>query len=224
MPEPTSDSSLDMGGLILLPAVITLGITLLRLIGELAHWSPLFFSPAPGGGLAIVGISWLPLIFGPYFAVKLARSGHGASNVWKTFGLCVLGMAIMAAGIVLLVVPGFKFPGKQILAILLIVLAPTLVTLGWPALFKTLLAYGFAARIPVAVLMFFALRGHWGTHYDALNPSLRVPASFFREYMMVAFLPQMVMWIAFTVLVGTFFGTIVTALVGRDKTPTAAQG
>jgi len=40
---------------------------------------------------------------------------------------------------------------------------------AWPSLFKTLLAYAYAARIPVVVLMFFAMKGNWGTHYDAVT-------------------------------------------------------
>lgn len=35
--------------MIQIPAVITVVITLLRLIGELQHWSPRFFNPDPGG-------------------------------------------------------------------------------------------------------------------------------------------------------------------------------
>jgi hypothetical protein len=222
MPESTSDSSLNIRGLILVPGVITLGITLLRLAGELLHWSPRFFSAAAGGGGAVVGISWLPFLFGPYFAVKLARSGHRASGVWKTFGLSLLGLVIMIAGGFVGFAPQVKFPGREILGILLIVLGPTLVTLGWPALFKTLVAYGYAARIPVVILMFFALRGHWGTHYDALPPNYAGPTSFFGQYMFIAFLPQMVIWIAFTVLVGSLVGAPVAALVCRAKTTPAA--
>ena len=223
MPESTSDSSLNIRGLILVPAVITLGITLLRMAGELAHWSPRFFSADPGGGGAVVGISWLPFLFGPYFAVKLVRSGHGASSVWKTFGLSLLGVVIMVAGGFVGFAPQIKFPGREILGILLVVLGPTLVTLGWPDLFKVLVAYGYAARIPVVILMFFALRGHWGTHYDALPPNYSGPTSFFGQYMFIAFLPQMVIWIAFTVLVGTLVGTLVTGLMFRGKTsPVAA--
>src|SRR5208282_4067500 len=116
-----------------------------------------------------------------------------------------------------------KFPGKEILGILLVILGPSLVMLGWPALFKTLVAYGYAARIPVAIVMFFALRGHWGTHYDGLPPNYSGPTSFFGEYMFVAFLPQMVMWIAFTVLVGALFGSLVTALAFRGKTAPATS-
>ena len=222
MPGATSNSSLKIRDLILLPALITLGITLLRLAGELAHWSPLFFNSAAGGGMAIVGISWLPFLFGPYFAVKLACAEQSASGVWKTFGLSLLGLAIMVAGGFVGFAPHLKFPGREILGIFLIVLGPTLITLAWPALFKVLVAYAYAARIPVAVVMFFALRGHWGTHYDALPPTYSGPASFFGKYMVVAFLPQMLVWIAFTVLVGALVGSIVAALVFRGKTTPAA--
>lgn len=71
---------------------------MLRLAGELAHWSPRLFSAAPGGGMAVVGISWLPFIFGPYFAVKLTSAGHGAPSIWKGFGFTALGLAIYVGG------------------------------------------------------------------------------------------------------------------------------
>jgi hypothetical protein len=222
MSQSASGSKLSIRGLILVPALITLAITLMRLAGELQHLSPRFFSAAPGGGGAIIGISWLPFLFGPYFAVKLARSGQGACGVWKTFGLSLLGLAIMFAGGFVGFAPQFKFPGREIVGMLLMVLGPTLVTLGWPALFKVLVAYGYAARIPVAIVMFFAIRGHWGTHYDALPANYSGPTSFTRQYMMIAFLPQMVIWIAFTVLVGALAGTLITALVVRGKTTAPA--
>jgi len=222
MPDSTSDSSLDIRGLILVPAVITLGITLLRLIGELAHWSPRFFSTAPGGGLAVVGISWLPFLFGPYFAVKLTSSGQGAPSLLKAFGSVVLGIVIFIVAVYVGFVPKLKFPGKELVGYLLLALAASVVTLGWPALFKVLVAYGYAARIPVALVMLFAMHGHWGTHYDVLPPNYSGPTSFLGEYMQIAFLPQMVVWIAFTVLVGALVGTVVTAVVVRGKsTPVA---
>ena len=66
--------------LILVPSLITLAITVLRLEGELHHWGSPWFNNSAGGGGAIVGISWLPIIFGPYFALKLASSGEGTSS------------------------------------------------------------------------------------------------------------------------------------------------
>jgi hypothetical protein len=217
MPQPTSDSSLNIRGLILVPALITLGITFLRLGGELAHWSPRFFSPAAGGGAAVIGISWLPFVLGPYFAIKLTKSGYGAPSLWKAFGTALLGVAIFLAAVFVGFAPKLNFPGKQLVGYLLLALAASMVTLGWPALFRVLVAYGYAARIPVAIVMFFAIRGHWGTHYDVLPPVYRGSTSFFDVYMKIAFLPQMVLWIALTVLVGALFGSIVTALVFRGK-------
>lgn len=223
MSDSTSGSSLDIRRLIVLPAVITLVITLLRLAGELEHWSPRFFNPAPGGGMALVGISWLPLFFGPYFALKLAGTGHGPSSVWKAFGLSLVGLIVIVAGGFVGFGPVVKFPGREILGILLIVLGPSLVMFGWPALFRVLVAYGYSARIPVAIVMFFALRGNWGTHYDVLPPNYSGPTSFWGQYMLIAFLPQMVMWIAFTVLVGALVGTLLTAFAVRGKTVPAVS-
>ena len=61
--------------LVLAPAAITLCVTLLRLAGELNHWSETFFTRSMGASL--VGIAWLAPIAGIYFAHKLAKSGAG---------------------------------------------------------------------------------------------------------------------------------------------------
>jgi hypothetical protein len=208
MPETSSESSLDIRGLIVVPAVITLGITLLRLAGELAHWSPRFFNPAAGGGGAIIGISWLPFLFGPYFAVKLTRSGHGAPSLGKAFGSAALGMIIFVAAIFVGFLPRLRYPGKEFVGYLLVVFAASMVNWGWPALFKVLVAYGYAARIPVAIVMLFAIHGHWGTHYDVLPPGYSGPTSYLGLYVQIAFLPQMIGWPAITVLAGTLVGTV----------------
>jgi len=222
MSESDSGNKLSVWSLILVPAVITLAITLLRLTGELLRWSPRLFSSAPGGGGALIGISWLPFIFGPYFAVKLARAGHAAVSPWKALGLSLVGLVIAIGGVVLSF-PALKltFPGRQVLAYALMGLGALVVNWGWPALFKVLVAYGYAARIPVAIIMFFAIQGHWGTHYDALPP-FPVPTSFFPLYMEIAFLPQLVLWIVFTVLMGTLAGSLVAGLVVRHQAPAAA--
>ena len=70
----------SVGRLILVPALITLAITLLRLAGELLRWSPSLFNRAPGGPGALVGIVWLIPLFGIYFALRLARAGRSDSG------------------------------------------------------------------------------------------------------------------------------------------------
>ena len=93
--------SISITRLITIPALITLGITVLRLVGELEHWPKPWFSAAAGGGGAIVGISWLPIIFGPYFALKLAGAGDRPSSIGKGIGLALAGLVVMALGGVL---------------------------------------------------------------------------------------------------------------------------
>src|SRR6516165_5155109 len=90
--------SVSIGKLIVIPAVITLVLTILRLIGELQHWPKPWVSSAAGGGGAIIGIFWLPLIFGPYFAWKLAAAGDGPASVGKAIGMSALGLVVLLAG------------------------------------------------------------------------------------------------------------------------------
>ena len=65
--------------LVTVPAIITLAVTLLRLLGEVQNWSPRFFSRQAGGAGAIVGIVWLVPIFGIYFADARQRGRRPAS-------------------------------------------------------------------------------------------------------------------------------------------------
>src|SRR6516225_6426444 len=90
--------SVSIGKLITIPAMITLVLTILRLIGELQHWPKPWVSSAAGGGGAIIGIFWLPLIFGPYFAWKLAAAGDGPASAGKAIGMSALGLVVLLAG------------------------------------------------------------------------------------------------------------------------------
>src|SRR5260221_9558181 len=83
--------------LILVPAVITLAVTLLRLAGELMHWSPALFNTAAGGGGALVGISWLVPVFGIYFGLKLASAGQAPAAAGPAIGYSVLRFGLVPA-------------------------------------------------------------------------------------------------------------------------------
>jgi hypothetical protein len=200
--------------LVLVPAVITLAVTLLRLVGELQSWSPLFFNRAAGGGGAIVGISWLVIVFGVYFALKLVRAGQGPSGAGRAIGFGFLGMAI-ATAIGFSSVALTANPAVQIWAFVVgSVVAIPVAFRGWPALAKTLFAYAFAARIPVAVVMLFAIMGDWGTHYDAPPPNFP-PTSPFMEWLLTGLVPQLTIWIYVTVVGGMIVGGIAAALAGK---------
>jgi hypothetical protein len=199
---------------ILIPSVITLGITLLRVLGEVRHWLPTLFNPAPGGDGCLVGITWLVPIFGIYFALKLAGAGEGPARSGRAIGLAVFGLIVMAGGLFLAVSPQIHPPGKLLIAVLSAAVAAALQFRAWPHLAKVLLAYGYAARIPVVILTFFAIQGNWGTHYDAVPPGF-TETSLWPRFLQTVLVPQLVFWVAFTVQVGTVFGSIAADIFGR---------
>ena len=209
--------------LVVVPAVITLVVTLLRLLGELMHWSATLFNPAAGGGGAIVGIAWLVPVFGVYFALKLAAAGERPAGAGPALAYPLLGIALLpTAGLAAtkLGTPPNSFPLLAVFVVSSIVGA--LVALrGWPALGRTLLAYGLAARIPVAIIMLFAILGNWGTHYDVAPPGFPEmgPIS---KWLLIGAAPQLTIWIWFTMAVGALFGGIALAIRGRDRLRTTA--
>jgi hypothetical protein len=92
---------------------------------------------------------------------------------------------------------------------------------AWPALGRVLLAYAFAARIPVAVVMLFAIFGNWGTHYDVAPPGFPQMGPL-AKWAWIGLLPQMTIWIAFTVVIGGLFGIVAAAVVSRRMRPATA--
>jgi hypothetical protein len=221
MPESTSDSSLDIRGLILVPALITLGITLLRLAGEFLHGPRILFNSDPGGLWAIVGIIWLAPIFGVYFALKLAAHGQEPKSPGRAVGFTLLGVAEVIAFSLL----GALFHLQQhfpwgLLYLCMVVAVAALASLrGWAALFRTLVAYAYAARIPVALVMFFAFWRDWGTHYDAVPPDLPDNLSLLAKCWWLAFFSQLIFWVGLTVLAGMLFGSLAAGIahLGRRK-------
>ncbi|HUI41825.1 MAG TPA: hypothetical protein VL523_07640 [Terriglobia bacterium] len=222
----TSGSSLSVGRLIAVPAVFTLAVTILRLVGELQHWGAPWFNSAAGGGFAVVGISWLPIIFGPYFASKVAAAGAGPSGMGKAFGMAGLAIVVLVLGSVILF---FGFSKQMAFVVLLggvIQLASAFVArIGWRAFGNVLLAYAFAARIPVVVVMYIAMSAKggqgWGTHYDIAGPGFTV-TSLAQKFFELSLVPQMGLWIGYTVIVGTLFGCAFLAIFGRRSTAATA--
>jgi len=190
------------------------------LAGELEHWPKPWFSAAAGGGGAIIGISWLPIIFGPYFALKLVGAGDGPSSVGKAIGFVILGLVLFVLAGLLAQASFAHHPIWTLVAFLLMLVAAFIPGIGWRSLGNTLLAYAFAARIPVLVVMFLAMRGNdgqgWGTHYDAVAPMF-ASASFARKFLYEAIVPQMTFWIGWTVVVGSVLGVIAAAIARRGK-------
>jgi hypothetical protein len=220
MADASSASQTSIGKLILVPAIITLGITILRLVGELQGWTPILFGRAAGGGGAILGISWLPLILGPYFAVKLANQGRGPVGLGRAIGMAAAGLVVFFLASYLAFGTTIAIPVRMTAGFALMIVAGMIPVMGWPALGKTLVAYAYAARIPVLIIMYFAFRGSWRTHYDALPPEYTGPTDLMTKFIFLGAMPQLVFWVVYTIIIGALLGTIVTAVTHR-KPPSA---
>jgi hypothetical protein len=212
-------SGLRIGQLIMAPAVITLAVTILRFVGEIKQWSPIWFNHQMG--LSVVAIVWLAPVFGVHFALRLRARGQQPVSAWGAIGLAVL------AALIVLFLPGllpfkFAFPGRLVYGWSILVLAAAVTLPGWPALFKTMLAYAYTARIPIVILMFLAMRHNLGTHYDAVPRDLPAGIGFWPKYLWLAFFAQLVYWVATTMVIGMLFGTIASGVARLARGPLGA--
>jgi hypothetical protein len=269
----SSNSRVNIMQLILIPSVITLAVTLLRLIGELQHWPTALFKREAGGVGSIIGIVWLAFVFGAYFALKLSAAGEAPASPGRPIGFTLLGLALVFGGAFLIApadathisFPGkvifglvlmlggaslvgrtilfallgivlvfggtvfiapadathIRFPGKEIVGLVLMLGGAALPFLSWATLAKALIAYGYAARIPVLIIMYFSIKGNWDTHYSLGPPGVEFPG-FWSKFIQIAVLPQMIFWIAFTITAGSLAGGI-AMLATRRRRETAAQ-
>jgi hypothetical protein len=77
-----SASLISISRLVFVPTLVTLGVTLLRLVGELRGWPSPWFDKNSG----IVGITWLvPPTIGVYFAWKLWREDERIERIDRAF-------------------------------------------------------------------------------------------------------------------------------------------
>lgn len=222
MSEVRSRQHLSVARLIFVPALLSFAVTILRLIGERQHWSTRWFStetggPIPSGMSWLIGITWLALPFGVYFALKLAAAGHGPERPARALGFALTGMVISFFVYVFLPKLTVRFPQVLILIWVAMAVPAVIQSLGWPELFKTLLAYAFASRVPVVIVMFFAMRGDWGTHYDYVGTGEQFQMPLWPRFFWLAFFPQLVFWVAFTILMGSITGSIAVALLGKRR-------
>lgn len=209
--------------LIIIPAAITLAVTLLRLAGELLHWSPSFFSREAGGAGAVVGIVWLVPIFGVRFALTLSKAGQRPPGTASALGYSILGFAMLPVVGFLATKLGLSAQSFATFALYVVVsvLGGIVAFRGWPALGRALFAYGLAARVPVAIVMLFAILGNWGTHYDIAPPGFP-EMSAISKWLLIGVLPQLTFWMWFTIAAGGIFGAIAVALAGRTRRPVPA--
>jgi hypothetical protein len=188
---------------------VTLGVTLLRLTGELLEWSPRFFGRAPGGGLAIVGIAWLVPVVGLLFGYRLAGAGVRPASLARAAGLPLAALVLLptVAGLASRLGLGTTTTAHLTTWAVLAVVAVGVGFAAWPALGRVLLAYAVLARVPVVAVMWAAIRWSWDTHYDAPPPGFPSMVPLLRWWW-TGVVPQLTIWIAWTVVVGALLGAL----------------
>ena len=213
MNEPYT-TDLDIKRLILIPSLVTLVVTAARLTGELMDGPRRLFNSDPGGPWAIVGIIWLAPIFGIYFALKLDAHGQGPKSHGRAAGFALLGVALALAFsfVAPLLHLQQHFWGRRLYLWTVVVVAALATLPGWAALFRTLVAYAYAARVPVAAVMLFALWRDWGTHYDAVPSDLPDGLGLPAKSLWLGFFPQLIFWTGLTVLAGMVLGCLAAGI------------
>jgi hypothetical protein len=211
--------------LVAVPVLISAAVTALRLTGELLRWSGNWFSTETGGttphGLSwVVGITWLPIFFGPYFARALWKGGDRPTSVSRAAVVSLAGFVAAEAGTRLLA-PLVSLPFPRILLVIWAAYAAgaAIQIFAWPGLVRVLLVYGLGSRLVVAAIMFFAMLGNWGTHYDYVGMPAPFQMPFWPRFLWLAFFPQLVFWVGFTAMLGTLSGSLYGRVRFRQSDP-----
>lgn len=201
---------------IFVPSLITLAVSLLRLFGELRNWPEFLFGKSAGGSFAIVGITWLAVVFAICFAIRLEKAGDVFTRPTRAILLAVLALALTFAGLMVMykgapnTTPAFQFAGAAI-----ILLAIYVMRVAWPDYWRVMIAYAIAARVPVIVIAYYAVKGNWGTHYDAVPPDVTFP-DWYAKFVQAGLIPQVFLWVPFTVILCGLLG-ILTVTVRRRR-------
>lgn len=211
-------------GLVLVPALLTLAVTVLRLVGEINGWNPAIFGrPEAGGGFAPLGISWLIFLFGLWFGIRLQRADKGPRSHTRALVISLVAIGVVAGGMPALQAldvmwfPDEKNPGEArgMQWMMALMAGGCLVSaLAWGRAALVLLVYGILARIPVVVVTWIALgQPDWNTHYTKIPPFFTNVAEADRASFLL--LPQATFWPGLTVLIGTAMACLGALLVRR---------
>lgn len=197
-------------GLVLIAGAVTALVTAVRVYGELQGWDPKFFGPGAGGGMALVGITWLPIVFGFMFGRRLAKNGHRPKNTMAAALVPVFAFGALA-GIMFL----FKDDKPTMLMLMRYVpgAGALVVMFFWARAALANLLYGVLARVPVVLVQYMALLNAWGTHYEKVPPGETMTSAQIGNALALF---QMAVWVPFTVIVGGLFAAIGAATVRKS--------
>lgn len=200
--------------LVLVAGAITLAITGVRLWGELEGWDERWFARSAGGGAAIVGISWLVILFGFLFGRRLAQNGRRPASAGKALLLPLLGFGVpIATMMVCRQVLDLPFADCVLPFFASAWVGALLALLAWPTLFAVNLLYGILARAPVVAVTYWAVAQGWDTHYT--KPAPDSPPMQGNELAFWLSAAQVGFWIPFTITIGGMFGALGAVLTRK---------
>lgn len=195
-----------------IPALVTLVVSVVRLVGELAGAPASWFGTEAGSVGSYVGIVWLVPVFGVWFGWRLVRTSAAPERRGIAFFWSLVALAVLVGGTALVygvVDPDYPMTLAWLggVAIATIVVAAK----AWPALAWTNLGYGVLARIPVVLITALAFWLDWDTHHV----KSRVPQLDPTDELTLLCGVQLLFWVPFTVAVGGVAGTIGAFLGSR---------
>jgi len=214
--------------LVLIPAVVTLLVTILRLVGELEGWNDQIFSNVPPHGEpkpGWMGIAYLVPIFGFWFGWRLRRATGEPAHVGKAAlrmligGVCFIGGLALCLYLGWIKMPSADEPGTPsgtTAMLVIIAVSAAILLVAWPRLAGTLALYGLLARIPVLIITYLAIHYGWDTHHVKLPPGTQLPDE--SDRLLFLAMPQVTFWIVYTMLFGGLFGCLGAKLTKAQST------
>ena len=211
MKSPASTLSL-----ILVPALVTLAVSILRVYGELQGWNPSLYNREAGGGGALVSITWLVLPIGFWIGYRMAKHSAVEVNLPIATATYAAAVALFGGGMFALIKLGWVDfptdvdPGEAhgvgwMLGLGGVALVVAL--LAWRRLTLTMILYGILARLPVLVITWLDLDRNWDTHYGEAPPGLILNDE--SELIGALITPQLTLWpLVFTPVVGGVLGCV----------------
>lgn len=209
--DMSKDTSSGVGRTVLIAGLLTLLISLVRLIGELQGWNPKFFPSGPGGQGGYVGIVWLIPVVGFLVGRKLKQLGKGPGSRLFVLVAVLLGLGAIAG----IGYQAMKFEEaakvKEYFTYMIYGAggAALLVLLAWPRAFVALLCYGVFARGPVIGIQYLMIHLHGETaktHYEMTHPKVGVLTAAERAHSLM--LAQAGLWVPITIVAGALFALL----------------
>jgi hypothetical protein len=198
--------------LLLWPSLLTLALSVGRLIGEVKGIVP----PTSGGALHPLGIGWCVFLFGAWYGWRLLRDGSAprvrCAWLWALVALLAFFGTVAWQFRPFVGGPADDATFERLRIAVLVIVAVALAAGAamfavWPRLASLMLLYALGARLTVVALTIAAEHFGWVTHYTKFGPSGIERGM--ADTIVAASVAQLGGWVPFTIVGGVLAGGIV---------------